>query len=181
MNAARLTCAVTRGAGGGGYLKSGMQSRAKKGIFCGKHIQFGNKISEKGKNKSRRSWSPNEQRKTFYSAILDKELKINVTCHALRNIKKHGGLDRLLITRPSLINDSDFAKKLRKEMIAVLVVQAEKQGRSFELQHPAVQDYHRRAAAREAKAAIVEPFVAENAAADAAADVAAADASGLEK
>ncbi|KAJ6673812.1 39S RIBOSOMAL PROTEIN L28 MITOCHONDRIAL [Salix viminalis] len=33
-----------------------VMNRAKRGLFAGRHIQFGNQISEDGGNKSRRSW-----------------------------------------------------------------------------------------------------------------------------
>jgi ribosomal protein L28 len=45
-------------------------------------------------NKTTRSWKPNVHRKRFYSEILDKKLRINVTTTALRTMDKYGGIDK---------------------------------------------------------------------------------------
>ncbi|XP_044463019.1 uncharacterized protein LOC123193984 [Mangifera indica] len=77
-----------------------VMNRAKRGLFAGKHIQFGNRISEDGGNKSRRSWKPNVQEKRLFSYILDRHIRVKVTTHALRCIDKAGGIDEYLLKTP---------------------------------------------------------------------------------
>eukprot|EP00268_Persea_americana_P059941 TRINITY_DN741_c0_g1_i4.p1 TRINITY_DN741_c0_g1~~TRINITY_DN741_c0_g1_i4.p1 ORF type:complete len:208 (+),score=65.78 TRINITY_DN741_c0_g1_i4:353-976(+) len=77
-----------------------VMGRAKRGIYAGKHIQFGNKVSEDGGNKSRRTWKPNVQEKRLFSYILDRHIRVKVTMHALRCIDKAGGIDEYLLKTP---------------------------------------------------------------------------------
>ncbi|TVU35879.1 hypothetical protein EJB05_17786 [Eragrostis curvula] len=77
-----------------------VMGRAKRGIFAGRHIQFGNKVSEDGGNKSRRSWKPNVQEKRLFSYIHDRHIRVKVTTHALRCIDKAGGIDEYLLKTP---------------------------------------------------------------------------------
>ncbi|KAL5559388.1 hypothetical protein UlMin_035599 [Ulmus minor] len=77
-----------------------VMNRAKRGIFAGKHIRFGNLVSEDGGNKSRRSWKPNVQEKRLFSYILDRHIRVKVTTHALRCIDKAGGIDEYLLKTP---------------------------------------------------------------------------------
>lgn len=77
-----------------------VMNRAKRGIFAGRHIQFGNRISEDGGNKSRRNWKPNVQEKRLFSYILDRHIRVKVTTHALRCIDKAGGIDEYLLKTP---------------------------------------------------------------------------------
>ncbi|KAJ4835884.1 hypothetical protein Tsubulata_030864 [Turnera subulata] len=77
-----------------------VMSRAKRGIFAGRHIQFGNRVSQDGGNKSRRCWKPNVQEKRLFSYILDRHIRVKVTAHALRCIDKAGGIDEYLLKTP---------------------------------------------------------------------------------
>ncbi|KAK5817826.1 54S ribosomal L24, mitochondrial [Gossypium arboreum] len=77
-----------------------VMNRAKRGLYAGRHIQFGNRISEDGGNKSRRSWKPNVQEKRLFSYILDHQIRVKVTTHALRCIDKAGGIDEYLLKTP---------------------------------------------------------------------------------
>ncbi|KAJ8497576.1 hypothetical protein OPV22_008128 [Ensete ventricosum] len=77
-----------------------VMGRAKRGIFAGRHIQFGNKVSEDGGNKNRRTWKPNVQEKRLFSYIHDRHIRIKVTTHALRCIDKAGGIDEYLLKTP---------------------------------------------------------------------------------
>ncbi|XP_076909955.1 large ribosomal subunit protein bL28m-like [Bidens hawaiensis] len=74
-----------------------VMGRAHRGIYAGRHIQFGNQVSEKGGNKTRRNWKPNVQEKRLFSYILDRHIRIKVTTHALRCIDKAGGIDEYLL------------------------------------------------------------------------------------
>ncbi|KAF3976067.1 hypothetical protein CMV_000712 [Castanea mollissima] len=77
-----------------------VMGRAKLGLFAGRHIQFGNRISEDGGNKSRRTWKPNVQEKRLFSYVLDRHIRVKVTTHALRCIDKAGGIDEYLLKTP---------------------------------------------------------------------------------
>ena len=112
LSPAALSAGIVRDFRKGGPI----QNAAKRGIYCGKEIGFGNKVSH-SKRKSRRSWKPNAQHKTFYSEILDERFKLNVTTSAIRNIQKHKGLDNFLINAPHLVRDSDTGKALRARVL----------------------------------------------------------------
>ncbi|XP_041022466.1 54S ribosomal protein L24, mitochondrial [Juglans microcarpa x Juglans regia] len=77
-----------------------VMGRAKRGLYAGRHIQFGNRVSEDGGNKSRRTWKPNVQEKRLFSYILDRHIRVKVTTHALRCIDKAGGIDEYLLKTP---------------------------------------------------------------------------------
>ncbi|GLT76750.1 hypothetical protein SLA2020_483900 [Shorea laevis] len=77
-----------------------VMNRAKRGLYAGRHIQFGNRISEDGGNKTRRCWKPNIQEKRLFSYILDRHIRVKVTTHALRCIDKAGGIDEYLLKTP---------------------------------------------------------------------------------
>ncbi|KAK9096133.1 hypothetical protein Sjap_021630 [Stephania japonica] len=105
---------VIRKVGGEGKLEAGVKEslkqclpnskvvmeRAKRGLYAGRHIQFGNQISDKGGNKSRRTWKPNVQEKRLFSYIFDRHIRVKVTTHALRCIDKAGGVDEYLLKTP---------------------------------------------------------------------------------
>ncbi|XVE55823.1 hypothetical protein DITRI_Ditri03aG0188200 [Diplodiscus trichospermus] len=76
-----------------------VMNHAKCGLYAGRHIQFGNRISEDGGNKSRGSWKPNIQKKRLFSYILDRHIRVKVTTHALLCIGKVGGIDEYLLKK----------------------------------------------------------------------------------
>mmetsp|Transcript_31994 Transcript_31994/g.90814 ORF Transcript_31994/g.90814 Transcript_31994/m.90814 type:complete len:134 (-) Transcript_31994:318-719(-) len=71
--------------------------RSRRGLFGGKQPHFGDSVSEDGKNRTKRKWSPNVQNKKLYSETLDKMIAFKVTTTALRTIDKVGGLDNYLL------------------------------------------------------------------------------------
>ncbi|KAH9619689.1 hypothetical protein KSS87_015758 [Heliosperma pusillum] len=77
-----------------------VMGRAQRGLFAGRHIQYGNQVSEDGGNKSRRCWKPNVQNSRLFSYILDRHIRVKVTTHALRCIDKAGGIDEYLLKTP---------------------------------------------------------------------------------
>ncbi|KAL3650842.1 hypothetical protein CASFOL_007245 [Castilleja foliolosa] len=77
-----------------------IMGRAHRGLYAGRHIQFGNRVSEDGGNKTKRNWKPNVQEKRLFSYILDRQVRVKVTTHALRCIDKAGGLDEYLLKTP---------------------------------------------------------------------------------
>nr|GEW29545.1 54S ribosomal protein L24, mitochondrial [Tanacetum cinerariifolium] len=85
-----------------------VMGRAHRGIFAGRHIQFGNNVSEKGGNKTRRNWKPNVQEKRLFSYILDRHIRVKVTTHAIRCIDKAGGIDEYLLKTPYKKMDTEM-------------------------------------------------------------------------
>ncbi|KAL1330995.1 hypothetical protein HN51_048254 [Arachis hypogaea] len=85
-----------------------VMGRAKRGLFAGRHIQFGNSVSEDGGNKTRRTWKPNVQEKRLFSYILDRHIRVKVTTHALRCIDKAGGIDEYLLKTPYQKMDTEI-------------------------------------------------------------------------
>ncbi|KAL6524116.1 hypothetical protein OROMI_031211 [Orobanche minor] len=77
-----------------------VMGRAHRGLYAGRHIQFGNRVSEDGGNKTRRNWKPNVQEKRLFSYILDRHIRMKVTTYALRCIDKAGGIDEYLLKTP---------------------------------------------------------------------------------
>lgn len=67
------------------------------GLYGGKTIQSGNKISD-GRNKGRtmRKWYPNVRVQTLFSKALDVQMTLPVVARVSRTIKKCGGLDEYL-------------------------------------------------------------------------------------
>lgn len=93
--------------------------RSQKGLFHKKTIQTGNQtcFSEK---KSRRKWRPNIIKDYFYSKILDRTFRIEVSSTAYRCIRKFGSFDNyILLTSPKDL-DSIYGEYLRKLMLLKL-------------------------------------------------------------
>ncbi|OMO86121.1 Ribosomal protein L28 [Corchorus capsularis] len=93
-----------------------VMGRAKRGLYAGRHIQFGNRISEDGGNKSRRFWKPNVQDKRLFSYILDRHIRVKVTTHALRCIDKAGGIDEYLLKTPYHKMDTEMGLLWKAKM-----------------------------------------------------------------
>ncbi|CAH9111077.1 unnamed protein product [Cuscuta europaea] len=85
-----------------------IMGRAHRGLYAGRHIRFGNQVSEDGGNKTRRNWKPNVQGKRLFSYILDRFIKVKVSTHALRCIDRAGGFDEYLLKTPYEKMDSEF-------------------------------------------------------------------------
>lgn len=85
------------------FITRAYPNRAWRGLYGGRQLQFGNRISEQGGNKydddantvacmhdgtpcyrTRRVWKPNVQHKRLYSEILDEMVPLHVTTYALR-------------------------------------------------------------------------------------------------
>lgn len=92
-----------------------IMGRSFTGIFAGKHIHFGHMVSH-SERKTRRTWKPNVQSKTFYSSVLGRELDIKITMAALRTFDKYGGLDRYILRTPLHRLDEGYSRELRTTM-----------------------------------------------------------------
>ncbi|CDH58978.1 mitochondrial ribosomal protein l28 [Lichtheimia corymbifera JMRC:FSU:9682] len=93
--------------------------RAQRGLFGGKHIQFGNN-NPFSKKKTRRNWLPNVQSKKLYSETLDRFLDLKVTTSVLRTIDKKGGLDQYLLETRDKNLCSDKALELKSVILKQL-------------------------------------------------------------
>eukprot|EP00850_Spirogloea_muscicola_P010874 SM000065S20223 [mRNA] locus=s65:438632:439489:+ [translate_table: standard] len=94
--------------------------RARRGLYAGRVIRFGNKVSEDGGNKSRRTWKPNVHWKRVYSHALDRMIRFRMTTHAMRCIDKAGGIDEYLLATPNAKLNSDVGAFWRSKIQAVL-------------------------------------------------------------
>ncbi|KAG2233027.1 ribosomal L28 family-domain-containing protein [Thamnidium elegans] len=105
--------------------------RAQRGLFGGKHIQFGNN-NPFSKKKTRRNWLPNVQNKNLYSESLSAFIEVKVTTAVLRTIDKKGGLDKYLLETTNKNLFSEKAVELKNKIINVNNFQAKKQARALE-------------------------------------------------
>ena len=100
--------------------------RSERGLYAGKGLSFGNTISDFG-NRHRRTWKPNVQRSSLYSAILHERINLRVTTEALRQIDRLGGLDSYILGQK--IPESECAKKLKERILTrLLELEAPKMG-----------------------------------------------------
>ena len=96
-------------------------ARTGRGLYAGKTILSGNRVSEDGGNRSRRVWKPNAQPASLWSAALGRAVKVRVTAAALRNVDKAGGLDRYLLTSSPAELGGDKGEGLRAAVVEALV------------------------------------------------------------
>lgn len=97
--------------------------RAYRGLYGNRMIQFGNKVSF-AENKTRRTWKPNVHRLSFYSEAMDRVYRFRITTHALRDVRKFGGIDEYLVrTRDTEIK---FPAAIRLKQ-CVKIIRASKQ------------------------------------------------------
>eukprot|EP01130_Rhizamoeba_saxonica_P012477 TRINITY_DN5264_c0_g1_i1.p1 TRINITY_DN5264_c0_g1~~TRINITY_DN5264_c0_g1_i1.p1 ORF type:complete len:205 (-),score=48.50 TRINITY_DN5264_c0_g1_i1:44-625(-) len=90
--------------------------RAQKGLYGGKKMLAGNKISFSLK-KSLRIWKPNVQWKTFHSELLKTHFQVRVTTSVIRTIDKMGGIDNYILFTKEKKLDSKLGEDLRKLLI----------------------------------------------------------------
>mmetsp|Transcript_17408 Transcript_17408/g.37453 ORF Transcript_17408/g.37453 Transcript_17408/m.37453 type:complete len:281 (-) Transcript_17408:373-1215(-) len=95
-----------------------LMKRGRRGLFHGKIVQFGNTISYKGKNKSRRKWSPNVKDKRFWSESYNRFLKFRVTTTTIRIVKrlKHG-IDDYLMGTPNEVLRYPKAIRMKRRLL----------------------------------------------------------------
>lgn len=74
-----------------------LYKQSRRGLYGEQRIRFGNNVSVKGKNKSRRSWRPNIMMKRLFSKALNRHVQVRVSSRVLRTIDKLGGLDEYLL------------------------------------------------------------------------------------
>lgn len=101
------------------YGPSLIYKQSNRGLYGGKFLQFGNKISEKFNQKSGRIFYPNVQKTMLWSEALNRRVRIKLVASVLRTITKEGGLDNYLIKdSPSRIKElGPFGWNLRYDVL----------------------------------------------------------------
>ena len=88
----------------------------KKCELTGKRPLKGHKVSH-ANNKVKRRFLPGIKKVNFRSEILKKNVKLNVSNHALRTVDFKGGIDKFLRTARNF-KLSKKAKKLKTEIVS---------------------------------------------------------------
>eukprot|EP01104_Vermistella_antarctica_P001010 TRINITY_DN11086_c0_g1_i1.p1 TRINITY_DN11086_c0_g1~~TRINITY_DN11086_c0_g1_i1.p1 ORF type:complete len:204 (+),score=34.71 TRINITY_DN11086_c0_g1_i1:73-612(+) len=101
--------------------------RSKRGLYHGKQILYGSSVCFSDKKNPRR-WMPNVQRKKYHSDLLDCNMRLRITTHAMKIINKMGGLDNyLLFTKPHRLGEG-LVQDLRSRVVEAW---EEKNGQQF--------------------------------------------------
>lgn len=120
--AAALSALWARG-GKGGHIPL----RARRGLFHGRRVIAGNRVSVDYGKKSRRVWMPNVVQARLWSAALGRTVCLPATAAALRAVDAAGGLDRYLTSTPDKLLHSDVASELRLEVLLAQRAQRERE------------------------------------------------------
>ena len=95
-------------------------NRAKNGLYHGKDIQFGNKVSH-SMSHTRRRWYPNVKNKRVFSEAMDDFVRFKMTTRAMRAIDDAGGIDTYLLQLDNrLVEDSNYLMKIRMLIASTL-------------------------------------------------------------
>ncbi|KAJ1956285.1 hypothetical protein IWQ62_005336 [Dispira parvispora] len=101
------------------HLGRSVPKASLKGLYGGRQVQFGNKVSE-WDDRTRRTWKPNVQWARLHSRLLNKSFRIKVTTRILRTVDKKGGLDNYLLYTKNKNIASEFGVDLKNRLKAVL-------------------------------------------------------------
>ncbi|KAK5584411.1 hypothetical protein RB653_006022 [Dictyostelium firmibasis] len=88
-----------------------VMKRAQRGLYGGKDIIFGDQTSFSNR-KTRRTWKPNVQTKTYHSDVLDTNIRVSLTTYTIRCIDKAGSFDNYIIHT----KDKDLASELGSDL-----------------------------------------------------------------
>ena len=108
-----------RGFASGARKRTAGSNRAAKGLYGGRDVGFGNKVSH-SERKTRRMWKPNVQKKRLWSEALGDFVRFSVTTHVLRCIDKAGGLDNYILGTPPHILNSTTGEAARSRILEAL-------------------------------------------------------------
>lgn len=107
-----------------------VQNRAKRGLFDGVHIASGNNVSHSNA-KTRRTFKPNIQDKSYYSPLLQRYIRTEVTTRAMRSIDKCGGIDEYILQlKGNERKGTILAQQLFEEMTSIKKLQKQQQQQS---------------------------------------------------
>ncbi|KAI8930293.1 Rgp1-domain-containing protein [Entophlyctis helioformis] len=99
-------------------------------LMHGKRITFGDQVSEKGGNRSRRVWMPNVVYRPLYSRALDMSVWTRLTTTALREIDAAGGIDEYMISVPHELITCDIARMYQRRITDLYKASATSSGTS---------------------------------------------------
>ncbi|KAJ3023470.1 hypothetical protein HKX48_002897 [Thoreauomyces humboldtii] len=86
-------------------------------LLHGKRITFGDNISPKGSNRTRRAYLPNIIYHPLYSRALDMNVWCRLSAHALREVDAAGGFDEYLCAvQEKYVQDCDVAKMYQRKV-----------------------------------------------------------------
>ena len=89
--------------------------------LTGVKISLGNNVSH-AHNKTKRSFTPNLQKKSIYSDILNQMVRLKISTKAIKSIESAGGFDKYIISIP---NNKLSIKALKlKKPIKVKIAQS---------------------------------------------------------
>ena len=84
--------------------------------ITGKKPLVGHKVSH-ANNKTKRRFLPNLQDASFYSVILEKNVRVRSSTHGIRTVEHKGGIDAYLLgTAPTKLEPE--LRKVRKQLVA---------------------------------------------------------------
>eukprot|EP01035_Chromulina_nebulosa_P025858 gene25858-33797_t len=114
----RYTRKITSEKGHGPNLHR--SNRAKRGLYHGKDVRFGNSISH-SHAKTRRSWHPNVQNKRVWSQALNDWIRFQMTTIAIKKVDDYGGIDNYLLSLDEKsVQDSKYVTKQRNIVASIL-------------------------------------------------------------
>uniref|UniRef100_I2CRI6 Large ribosomal subunit protein bL28c n=1 Tax=Nannochloropsis gaditana (strain CCMP526) TaxID=1093141 RepID=I2CRI6_NANGC len=90
-------------------------NRARRGLYAGKDVLFGNKVSHSNR-KTRRMFKPNAHHKRLWSDTLQDMIPFYLTTTTLRMVDKVGGLDNYLLQTPDHKLDSESGIKVKRRI-----------------------------------------------------------------
>ncbi|KAJ1343126.1 hypothetical protein BSLG_002152 [Batrachochytrium salamandrivorans] len=86
-------------------------------LMHGKCITFGEQVSEKGGNRSRRVWYPNVQYSALFSRSLDMMIWTRLSTAALREVDSRGGFDEYMVSAQEKHMTCSIAKMYRARIL----------------------------------------------------------------
>merc|ERR1711959_746762 len=93
--------------------------RAKRGVWAGKTIVTGHKVSYSNR-RQKRKFFPNTQPNILWREMLQRWIRVSLTAHALRCVERVGGFDEyMLYSKPHEEDDTYFSKMIRKQLIGI--------------------------------------------------------------
>ena len=87
--------------------------------LTGKKPMVGNNVSH-AVNKTKRKFLPNLHNTSFYSEILGKKIKMQVTSKGIKTVEKNGGIDNYILG----LKNSKLSLETKKLKKAILKVKA---------------------------------------------------------
>ena len=82
--------------------------------LTGLKVLFGNSVSH-AHNKTKRTFTPNIQKKSTYSECLDRMIRLNLSIKAIRSMDTAGGFDKYILSIPTKPKQKKKPKKKKNK------------------------------------------------------------------